>query len=144
MPFKSLAVSGDVYLSAAESVVLPTFSLLAASRTPKAWVHRHVRAVCPQVRGMTTGRPSPLHLGWILVEKPPRVRPRASSPTPAFFGAGGVLVGADDGAVDRLDAVLANALSFSTQARRGWIRPLPDGPLAKVFSRVAAEEGEEQ
>lgn len=43
-----------------------------------------------------------------LVEKPPRERPRPSSSRPLFCS-GGVLVRADYGGIDHLDAVMAGS-----------------------------------
>jgi len=54
----------------------------------------------PPVRWNPIGFPNASTRAWILVLNPPRDRPTACA-SPAFFGAGAVLVGARDGAVDR-------------------------------------------
>lgn len=52
----------------------------------------------PAVRMKRIGRPCALAAMWILLVKPPRERPRAWVRAP--FSAGGLLVGAHDGAVE--------------------------------------------
>src|SRR5438067_11255912 len=69
---------------------------------------------CPSVMTTASGRPFPSPARWILVVRPPRLRPSASPATglaPPFFaapslgrlspGSGSVLVSADRGGVHR-------------------------------------------
>ncbi len=71
----------------------------------------------PPVRWKVTGLPCPSARTWILVEKPPRERPSASSggsppdsASPA--GAGGVLMSADDAGIHKVQVPVEQACSI--------------------------------
>ena len=80
------------------SKALSAISLSASMSGRSASAPTRSRA-SPPVRSKPIGLPSASTRVWILVLSPPRERPIAWS-TPSFFGAGTVLMGARDGAVD--------------------------------------------
>src|SRR4051794_18128121 len=70
----------------------------------------------PPVRWKVTGLPCPSALTWILVEKPPRERPNASPPDSASpASAGGVLMGANDARVHKVQIPVEQALSIGVR-----------------------------
>lgn len=91
--------------------------------------------VLPPVSANASGRPKPSHARWILLVSPPRDRPRAG-PGPPFSGSGGVLVGADDGGVDRYQPV-------DVTARVGLRLRGLEHPLERAVRRPPAETGME-
>src|SRR4029077_11307662 len=72
---------------------------VSASIEGSRWSAPSRSCASPPVRKKSIGLPSASTKAWILVLSPPRERPIAWS-SPAFLGAGAMLVGAHNGAVD--------------------------------------------
>src|SRR5262249_31512935 len=88
---------------------------------------------CPGVSRKRSGLPSASTSAWILVLRPPRLRPRAWSST-FFEGAGAVLMSPHDGAVDHRVFVIAIGCQVLKDAL-----PLPYagfGPAAEPPMRI--------
>src|SRR5262245_48403960 len=108
-----------------------------------AWL---TSASWPALRWTLTGSISPLTAAWILVPQPPRLLPRACSACPpvpsAFFGAGGVGVGADDGGVEDEPLQIlvlegAEELAPDALARPAAEAPEDGVPVAEALWQVA-------